>query len=77
MTAEAALETLLLDVQDLPHDDDGFVAVGAVLGLIHEYLTYIKKAAKEDELEMTVASLSERLETVELKIRELDPRKDN
>lgn len=77
MTAEAALETLLLDVQDLPHDDDGFVAVGSVLGLIHEYLTYIKKAAKEDELEMTVASLSERLETVELKIRELDPRKDN
>lgn len=73
------LKQLQEDLSALPQDQDGFVAFGAVLGVIDQYIDYLGKCEREDDIELILSSLStvvERLEIVELKVREIDPRKD-
>lgn len=80
MDMTSALQQLKADVTALPHDEDGFVAVGAVLGLIEQYINYFGQCEREDDIELILSSLSsvvERLEIVELKVREINPRKDS
>lgn len=75
-----ALNQLKADIGALPHDQDGFVALGAVVSLVEDYIAYMGECQREDDIELILSSLTaviERLEIVELKVREINPRKDN